>query len=170
MYSQNNLMNQIKYTNNIVNNSILQHKIEQIGVKLEKIRQDIRRKRMEAIDDCLNSTYDPNDQDKIRQFYNILKGDSSFDFYGIDIDHDTTTFDKIQILEQIQEVFGTLYKDPNYANKIDTGLLIEYACKARRQVLNNHHKFIPSDEHIEEMLREFNMNGTITLNGIGAKV
>ena len=68
IYSQNNLMRQVKYSNNIVNNSILQHKIEIIGIELEKIRKNIRSKRMEAIDECLKSTYDPNDQDKIRRY------------------------------------------------------------------------------------------------------
>ena len=34
----------------------------------------------------------------------------------------------------------------------------------------NHHKFIPEDEHIDEMFSEYNMNGTTTPIGISVKL
>ena len=106
--------------------------------------------------------YDRNDCDKIVKFYKILKGDSSFDFYGIELNNDVVTLDKIQILEQIQELFAKLFHDPNYTGNTNFGTLRDNARKAWNQVKKNQFKFIRSDQQIDQMFKDYNMNGTTT--------
>ena len=53
--------------------------------------------------------YDKNDYAKISRFYKILKGDCSFDFYGIELENQSITLDKIQILDKIQQLFANYF-------------------------------------------------------------
>ena len=110
--------------------------------------------------------YQKNDHNKISQFYKLLKSNTSHDFYGIEMKDDQVTFDKIQIMEKIQEVFAILFKDPNYTDSITRSKIYKYAKKAWRQTELNQSKFLPSDEHIDKMFQDYNLNGTTTPLGI----
>ena len=163
---QDLLFNQLDINNSILHNSVIQYQIEKLSSEIIKTRQLIRQKQIDAINSKLNEMYDKNDHRKISKFYKLLKGDSTFDFYGIEMENDFVTLDKIQILEQIQELFGKLFHDPNYSDKIDVGTLREYAKKAWNQIKKNQCKFIPNDDQIDQMFNDYNMNGTTTQLGI----
>ena len=124
--SQNNLIKQMDKNNTIVQNDKLQFQVEQLTTQLIDIRKSIRQKQVEAINHTLDKMYDKDDHNKISKFYKLLKGDSTYDFYGIEIKEDgVVTLDKIQIMEQIQKIFGTLFRDPSYTTHTDHGKLNE---------------------------------------------
>ena len=125
--SQSNLMKQINDYQSLLTNSILQHKIENISIQMNQIRKKIRMYQIEAINKHLELNYDKNDHNEIKRFYQILKGDSSFDFYGMNMNDTHTTLDKIQIMDKIQEIFGKLFRDPKYSDIVNRDSLLQNA-------------------------------------------
>ena len=61
-----------------------------------------------------------------------------------------------------EEVFATLFKDPNYTNSIQRTKIYQYARKAWQQSELNQSKFIPTDDQIDQMFQDYNLKDTTT--------